>query len=922
MDADWIKSPSGERVVRHIADPRPAWLWPADGSDLIWQNAAAELFRAKLKKSGLKVKPVPVPIKGQISRLLRLGSLNRKSRAHVQFLAGTKPVSATCDVTPVTLADGAMGILIVGNEPVDADIREAAEMRENLAPFALVPEGTGFAVIDAQGEVVAGGGPLPDDMESGVTLRAGPRDEKLVLFAPGVAEPTREEVIEEHDPLEAKKDTAPPEPPAEIEHFAAIEEPVAETGQRELTALFDRLAMADSLYAPLDDDVDDEPWVHVPAVEPEDVFHADLEDEDRAEDLAKDVEETISPVEPVPEVEAPGTPAGVEDDVDPSDGAMLARLYRVTGRGYRPAIVDGDVPEPVGPTEGLSDAAALSGGGEDELAPDAPAVEIPLIVAPVPPAPEMQDRPTEEAPIDADLPEITSETSSLPPDAEIVERVSRYNFDELSRILTDRVGGEPQRGEGSPPAPARQAELINLTGETFVLNRLPLGILVFRDQQVLFANRALTDMTGYENSEKLRAHGLEAIFPGSEEQSAGPVTRLLKADGTPVPVNARLQSITWQGRPALMLSAGLADTTFGHEAAVRTFAELLAQVRDEGFIELSRAGAIEAVSAHASVLFGRTADELIGQPVSALASKGEIEALRGFLERPARFAETARPVMMLSGQGYEITLFAKGQAGIVSGYLGMVRRPAATAMLEVPAPSPSDTGLLSRLSRNVRRPLNTIVGFAELLKSAEYGPIEPARQAEYAADIQAAGREITDLIDELDEFARLTDGRYASRPADFELGMLLEDCVMRVRAQANAARVIVRSAISETLPRIRADRASLAQAVLNLLASAIAETPAGHAVVLSAQREDDGGLSITVRDAAGEGVDPIERFVVFRDGQGRNGEALAPMRSTVGLALTRSLLAVNAVSLSVDPTGGAGTLFALSIPKGLVITDS
>ena len=126
-------------------------------------------------------------------------------------------------------------------------------------------------------------------------------------------------------------------------------------------------------------------------------------------------------------------------------------------------------------------------------------------------------------------------------DPEIVERVSRYNFDELSRILTDRVGGEasgpvsiptaPRRRRSRPssphdaagtgpapnPAPVRCARhdgaLVNLGGETLVLNRLPLGILVFRDQQVLFANRAITEMIGLRLGRSLRDAGLAAIFP-------------------------------------------------------------------------------------------------------------------------------------------------------------------------------------------------------------------------------------------------------------------------------------------------------------------------------------------------------------------------------------------------------------------------
>jgi len=131
--------------------------------------------------------------------------------------------------------------------------------------------------------------------------------------------------------------------------------------------------------------------------------------------------------------------------------------------------------------------------------------------------------------------------------------------------------------------------------------------------------------------------------------------------------------------------------------------------------------------------------------------------------------------------------------------------------------------------------------------------------------------------------------------------------------------MLVRSAISETLPRVRADRASLAQAILNLLASAIDQTPQDGSVVLSAQVDDAGGITVNVRDSAHNVADLGERFVVFRDGVGRDGEAQAPVRSSVGLALTRALLAVNQSNLSVDPAAGAGTLFSLTIPAENVV---
>src|SRR5690606_26443441 len=127
VDSEWVTSPAARRILVHWADPRPAWLWSADGTPLLWRNAAAGLFGAKLKKTGLKPAPEPVPIKGQVARLIRLGSPGRTSLSRIQFLAGGRPASTTASATPLALADGRPGMLIVGVDPIAPEILEAGE---------------------------------------------------------------------------------------------------------------------------------------------------------------------------------------------------------------------------------------------------------------------------------------------------------------------------------------------------------------------------------------------------------------------------------------------------------------------------------------------------------------------------------------------------------------------------------------------------------------------------------------------------------------------------------------------------------------------------------------------------------------------------------------------------------------------------
>jgi PAS domain-containing protein len=898
VDAEWITSPTARRILLHWADQRPAWLWSQDGATLLWRNSAARLFNGKVKKHGVKFAAEAVPIKGQVARLVRLGSIGRSSLSRVQFLAGERPVATTCSCTPLSLADGETALLLVGVDPIAADIVGAAgEIVPDAMSESLFPAGTDY-------RLAAAGEDVPDGV---IAIKAGPQDTLLVFSAATssqtIAAVRAEEGVsaaELSDDLDLADMPEPmlpmglaplPEPELPVmteDHWVDPPKPTtSEPGA--LSSLFDRLAGDADLYSPLTHADDEFKGVlpepeHVPLAEPVAEIHAE------------------APTPPAPEPDLIGAVIEYADDPEieaPPAETETKSHWLITGRGFRRAATPPATEEPA-PLPVVDAPAPVLEAAAVEPPPSEPAAVIdPTPVVDVPPLDEVAD-------------------------PETAERVTRYNFEELGRILTDRVASEPKPEPPvfAPAATAPATGIINLNAETLVLNRLPLAILVFRDQQVLFANRALTDLLGHESVESLRAAGIASIFPSEDAASAGPVNRLVRRDGTPLNVTARLQSVSWQGRAALMLSASASEPMRGHEGAVRAFAEIAAETRGEGYISADRAGVVTFVSAPGRALLNRTEAELVGKPLAVLVGQPEMEPLRVFLEKPARFAETARPHFSgVSEDGEaDIALFAEGQAGIVSGYFGFIKKRTVAA---APAPAGKDgdleAGLLGRLSRGIRRPLNTIIGFADLIRTTAPGEGTNERTAEYARDIRTAGLEIAVLADELDDFTRLREGRYAARPSDVDLGALLESCMVRVKTQAAAARVLVRSAISEQLPRIRADRSSLGQALLNLLASAIDQTPIGGSVILSAQADDDGGIAIHVRDGASGGGDVGERFVVFRDGVDKDGEQLAPVRSSVGLALTRSLLAVNACSLSVDPTAGTGTLFSLTIPAEAIV---
>ena len=785
MTLDWTSAEQAQTVTRLEDDPRPAWLWPVDGTQPVWTNRAAGLFGARIKGGEIKTQEPAVPIKGQIARIVRLGLTGRPTLSRMQFLAGRKPLSATCHCTPLRLGDDGLYLLVVGVDPISDEVLAAAgQQPDGIAPA----EPEALPVANEQTE----DGPEEDDSES-----------------------------------------------------------------EGLAVLVDRLAGHEHLFEPLDAD-DDAPFAG--AVPSRDF--ADIAFDENVEAVSGEGQSDWGMDDLANEEEA--FTADGNDDEAP----VRAGLWQVTGRGLTVSRISYDESEP-----DLPAADAANQADEDHAAPDAG------------------------------------------------EQTTRYNFEELSRILTDRINREDPPEPASAPLPRTPertgGELVALSEEALVLNRLPIGILIFRDQDILFANRALVDLTGYENATTLRGLGLSAIFPTVDGgEPAGPVSHLLRRDGEKIAVNARLNAITWQGRPGFMLSARANDIEPLREAEVGQFAALWAKVANFDFVTADRTGLI------ASFTNGRDDSSAaeIGTPITNLIAQSDHSALRQFLSLPARYAGGVRPAISLKGKraGHTLTLFAEGRAGIVSGYFGLLG-PADTQAV---APGPRaglPTATLSRITRGLRRPLNTIAGFSELIASESFGPLANARYLEYARDIRSASGEIGDLADELDDYVRLAEGELTLSPADVDIATLLAESLVRVRAQAGRARVLLRSAISERLPYVRVDAATLKQAVLNMLASAISEGGEGSKVVLSGQVEDDGSVSIHVRDTAKAPNALAERFMVFRDGVAADGSERKPSQSSIGLTLTRSLVAVNACSLSLAPASESGTLMTLTIPASLVV---
>lgn len=101
--------------------------------------------------------------------------------------------------------------------------------------------------------------------------------------------------------------------------------------------------------------------------------------------------------------------------------------------------------------------------------------------------------------------------------------------------------------------------------DTSILARLPIPVLVYRDEDLLFANDEFHSLTGYRSLAQLAAMGgVDALFAQDGGERIG--AAIIDVDGQPLPVQANLQMVPWDSRRAMLLT--LRDDPFdGEEAA-------------------------------------------------------------------------------------------------------------------------------------------------------------------------------------------------------------------------------------------------------------------------------------------------------------------------------------------------------------------
>ncbi len=226
-------------------------------------------------------------------------------------------------------------------------------------------------------------------------------------------------------------------------------------------------------------------------------------------------------------------------------------------------------------------------------------------------------------------------------------------------------------------------------------------------------------------------------------------------------------------------------------------------------------------------------------------------------------------------------------------------------------PARSQDRLMATVSHELRTPLNGIIGTASLL--AETGL--DANQQSYVRTIRQSAGQLLDMLNNVLDFARLSEGRFELDRREVSVADLAQDVCELLATRAHEKGLDLAICLRPGTPAtIETDGTRLRQILFNLVGNAIKFTDSGGVLI---DIESDGeSLLIAVRDT-GPGIPKAARERLFEAfGQARAEDARKDSGVGLGLAIVKTLSEALGGVISVESAPGAGSCFRLCLPAG------
>lgn len=959
-----LKFLEDRRFAEHALSPSPLWLWSVDAQNILWANpAAAAIFDAA--SPAVLTRRTFEPTHPSAAQILRLaGTLPAGAGQRLERLRGFGAgIGGTliCLCSRVTVGDKD-AVLVIATERAGKDLGLPERARRLLADIAEPA-----AIFSADGELIAATdtararlgdkrdlttlgadklareasingqatGNAASDRIAIVRLGAGATVTLLVTFLaePVLAEPVVQEPIASHASARAS-DAA-----TAIAASAASHHALPNAGERRLPFRFVwQMDAATHMVAGIEN--------FATVIGPE---------------TASVLNRGWAEVADVLKLDAGGAVARALASHDTWSGIVVH--WPVDGSSDRVAIEMSGLPvfdrdRQFGGYRGFGVCRETAKPMNTESPPVQPAAIVPDAPVPdsapdnvlafrAPPEPAAQPAPTLSPGEHSAFEELARELNA---------RLKAATGKTAPPDAADDFGGEainPPPPPVEPPKPVRATE--SPDGRP-ILDRLPIGILVYRLNNLIYANRAFLDWTGYANLQLLtEAGGLDSLFIESSKspegkdgsgKESGKTLSITTLNGNQKPVEGRLFSVPWSQESALVL---MINTQGVSDERIKTTETSLRRTTDEnqelraildtatdGVLVLDRAGRVLSANRSAQALFGYDAADFTELSFGELFAPESRRFALDYLDRLAtgsgdRLLDAGREAIGRVRQGGLVPLYiTMGRIEDGDKFCAVLRDITAwkrteeeliNARQQAERASTAKSEFLAKISHEIRTPLNAIIGFSEVMMDERFGAIGNERYKQYLKDIHASGGHLISLLNDLLDLSKIEAGKLDLTFVSVNLNEIVQQCVALMQQQANRERVIIRTSLPLNLPPIVADARSVRQIALNLLSNSIKFTGAGGQMIVSTALNDDNEAVLRVRDT-GIGMSENELQTALEPFRQLATSARWGSSGTgLGLPITKALAEANHARFRITSHPDDGTLVEVAFPATRVLAE-
>ena len=223
------------------------------------------------------------------------------------------------------------------------------------------------------------------------------------------------------------------------------------------------------------------------------------------------------------------------------------------------------------------------------------------------------------------------------------------------------------------------------------------------------------------------------------------------------------------------------------------------------------------------------------------------------------------------------------------------------------------TDYFARMSHEIRAPLNSILGFSQLLLE---NPTESLteKQKDFLSRVERSAQHLRELIDDVLDLSKIESKKARLELHEIELVKIIHTALEVFNEEALMKHLLLGFTKKPATLRITADELKIRQVLYNLLSNSLKFTHQGFVSIIL-EKETDGGAKITVEDS-GPGIALKDQTAIFQPYEvtGRALDKGGSKGTGLGLAISKQLVEMHGGKIWVESEPGKGARFIVSLP--------